>query len=120
MNTLLWMFDASFSTRLAMARLYVLRQGSCGRVLVFVAGWIFSNVSSRIRYALHVAVMLLIAVCLPVTFCASAALTTADESPKNETVPTAPPKGLEFLTPYPQLHGLSLTMTEQQLGEILE
>ncbi len=33
---------------------------------------------------------------------------------------TAPPKGLEFLTPYPGLHGLSLDMSEKQFLEIVK
>ncbi|MBC7821782.1 MAG: M48 family metalloprotease, partial [Planctomycetaceae bacterium] len=33
---------------------------------------------------------------------------------------SAPPKGLEFLTPYPKLHGLSLDMTEPQFLEIVK
>ena len=32
----------------------------------------------------------------------------------------APPKGLEFLEPYPKLHGLSLDMTEKEFLEIAE
>lgn len=33
---------------------------------------------------------------------------------------SAPPKGLEFLTPYPKLHGLSLDMTEPQFLETVK
>jgi len=33
---------------------------------------------------------------------------------------TSPPKGLEFLTPYPKLHGLSLDMSEKQFMEIVK
>ncbi len=33
---------------------------------------------------------------------------------------SAPPKGLEFLAPYPKLHGLSLNMTEPQFLEIVK
>ncbi|MBC7819646.1 MAG: hypothetical protein IAG10_22420, partial [Planctomycetaceae bacterium] len=33
---------------------------------------------------------------------------------------SAPPKGLEFLKPYPKLHGLSLDMTEPQFLEIVK
>ncbi len=33
---------------------------------------------------------------------------------------SAPPKGLEFLAPYPKLHGLSLDMTEPQFLEIVK
>ena len=33
---------------------------------------------------------------------------------------SAPPKGLEFLAPYPKLHGLSLDMTEEQFLAIAE
>ena len=37
-----------------------------------------------------------------------------------DTVETSPPKGLEFLKPYPKLHGLSLEMTEPQFLEIVK
>ena len=36
------------------------------------------------------------------------------EADKNKEAATSPPKGLEFLKPYPKLHGLSLEMTEPQ------
>ncbi|MFM9962531.1 MAG: M56 family metallopeptidase [Planctomycetaceae bacterium] len=40
--------------------------------------------------------------------------------PVQPTVKTEPPKGLEFLKPYPKLHGLSLDMTEPQFLEIVK
>ena len=38
--------------------------------------------------------------------------------PKPATTETSPPDGLEFLKPYPKLHGLSYEMTEKQFLEI--
>lgn len=48
-----------------------------------------------------------------------------DETPRKALPPspppvaTSPPAGLEFLKPYPHLHGLSLDMTEMQFLEIM-
>ncbi|HUE71775.1 MAG TPA: serine/threonine-protein kinase [Pirellulaceae bacterium] len=55
------------------------------------------------------------------------ALEDADSSPFAQVIvrrvdnePSAPAKGLEFLAPYPQLHGLSLGMTEKEFHTIVE
>lgn len=69
MNTWSWMFDAPFSTRLAMTLLHVLWQGSCLGLFAFAADGILKSVSPRFRYAMNVVVLLLMAACLPVTFC---------------------------------------------------
>jgi beta-lactamase regulating signal transducer with metallopeptidase domain/WD40 repeat protein len=47
-------------------------------------------------------------------------LSTIKLTPKKKVTRTAPPKGLEFLTSYPKLHGLSLDMTETQFLEIVK
>ncbi len=43
---------------------------------------------------------------------------TGDLPSKDRAI--SPPKGLEFLTPYPKLHGLSLDMTESRFLEIVK
>lgn len=43
-----------------------------------------------------------------------------DAEKENGVSQTSPPKGLEFLKPYPKLHGLSLEMTEPQFLEIVK
>lgn len=69
MNTLSWIVDGSFSTRLTVALLHFLWQGCAGGILVISGGWLLRAAAARTRYSLNVAAMLLMAVCLPVTFC---------------------------------------------------
>ncbi len=68
MNTLSWIVDGSFSTRLTVALLHFVWQGCAGGMLVIVGGWLLRGAAARTRYSLNVAAMLLMAACLPVTF----------------------------------------------------
>ena len=68
MHTLSWIADSSFPTRLTIALLHFLWQGCCGGVLVVVGGSLLRNASAHHRYTLNVGVMLLMAICLPLTY----------------------------------------------------
>ncbi len=68
MNTLSWIVDPAFAARLTLALLHFLWQGCCGGLLVIVCGTLFRDAPTRLRYVLNVAVLILMAVCLPVTF----------------------------------------------------
>ncbi|MDB5345622.1 MAG: blaR1 8 [Schlesneria sp.] len=68
MNTLSWIVDGSFSTRLTLALLHFLWQGCAGGLVVIVGGWLLRDAAARSRYLLNVATMLLMSACLPVTF----------------------------------------------------
>jgi uncharacterized protein (TIGR03067 family) len=68
MNTLTWIIDGSFSTKLTLALLHFLWQGCAGGVIVIVGGWLLRGAAARSRYVLNVATMLVMAACLPVTF----------------------------------------------------
>jgi beta-lactamase regulating signal transducer with metallopeptidase domain/Leucine-rich repeat (LRR) protein len=68
MSMLSWLADESFSTKLTIALLHFVWQGCCGGVLVISSAVLLRRKSARLRYALNVAVMLLMAFCLPVTY----------------------------------------------------
>lgn len=68
MNTLTWMIDGSFSTKLTLTLLHFLWQGCVGGLIVLCGGWLLRRGAARSRYALNVSIMLLMAACLPVTF----------------------------------------------------
>jgi beta-lactamase regulating signal transducer with metallopeptidase domain len=54
----------------------------------------------------------------PITIRPRTSADDASEAPRDKQASTAPANGLEFLKPYPKLHGLSLDMTEKQFLEI--
>ncbi len=68
MNTLSWIVDPSFTTRITVALLHFLWQGCACGLLAIVCGWLFRRASARSRYSLNVATIFLMAACLPVTF----------------------------------------------------
>jgi beta-lactamase regulating signal transducer with metallopeptidase domain len=88
MNTLSWMIEPAMATRLTLALLHFLWQGCCGGLVVIVCGTLFRDAPARLRYALNVAVLILMAVCLPVTFLLVDIPVMAES--KTEVRPTAP------------------------------
>lgn len=68
MNTLTWIIDGSFSTKLTLALLHFLWQGCAGGLIVMLGGWLLQGAAARSRYLLDVSTILLMAACLPVTF----------------------------------------------------
>src|SRR5687767_939392 len=68
MNTLTWILDDSFSTRLTVALLHFLWQGCCVGLVVWICGTLLGAATARLRYSLNVASLLVMAACLPLTF----------------------------------------------------
>ena len=62
------MLDAGISLRLTVTLLHFLWQGCAVALLAFVAGWALQRASANARYAVNVVALLLMAVCVPVTF----------------------------------------------------
>ena len=69
MNTLSWIVDGSFSTRLTWRCCTFSGRDAAAASWSIVGGALLRGASARVRYALNVAAMLLMAICLPVTFC---------------------------------------------------
>ncbi|NLS98096.1 MAG: M56 family metallopeptidase [Planctomycetaceae bacterium] len=61
-------FDTTFCVHSAMALLHFLWQGLLLAVVAWAAAWCLRNWSAAVRYRLHAAAILLMPVCLPVTF----------------------------------------------------
>ncbi len=67
MHLFAWL-DESYSLRLAVTLLHFLWQGVAVALLVVVAGRMLQRASAQMRYAVNVAAMLILVLCLPVTF----------------------------------------------------
>jgi beta-lactamase regulating signal transducer with metallopeptidase domain/WD40 repeat protein len=68
MNTLSWLVDESFSTRLTLVLLHFLWQGCCIGLVVWIGGALLAGAAARLRYSVNVAALIAMAACLPVTF----------------------------------------------------
>ncbi len=67
MNPFPWI-DESFSLKLVVTLIHFVWQGAAVGLIVVVAGWLLKRAAAQVRYSLNVAAMLLMVVCLPVTF----------------------------------------------------
>lgn len=68
MNVLSWIVNESFANRLTLTLFHFLWQGGLVGLVALLGCSLLSGGSARLRYAIHVAAMLVMAACLPVTF----------------------------------------------------
>lgn len=70
MDVMAWqeLFESEFSVRLTQTLLYFIWQGSLIALIIGAVGWCLRGASARLRYAMNVAGLLVMATCVPVTF----------------------------------------------------
>lgn len=68
MNGLFWFVNDSMSARLTLALLHFLWQGCFAGFIVVLGGGLLRHRSANTRYALNITVMMVMALCLPITY----------------------------------------------------